>query len=109
MSDENVVVVAPKLFDRTINLGHILTFIGFLIAGVGVVVTVKSDIATVSHDTKNLSEKITSIEKTVDKLTEVLVTIGKQEVRIDGIERRMTVIEGGTRVNPNEALPNRRR
>lgn len=108
MSDE-IVVAARPLFDKTINLGHILTFVGFVLGGVSVVMALKTDIASISHDTKNLGEKITSIEKTVDKLTEVLVTIGKQEVRIDGIERRMTVIEGGTRVNPNEALPNRRR
>lgn len=91
-------------FDKTINLGHILTFVGFCFGGFSVVLALKSDIAAVSHDTKNLGEKISSIEKTVDKLTEVLVTIGKQEVRIDGIEKRMNVME-----NPNSSLGLRRR
>lgn len=83
----------PVAFDKTINLGHILTFIGFVLGGVSVVMALKSDIAAVSHDTKNLSDKITGIERTVDRLTEVLVTLGKQEVRIDGIEKRLSVIE----------------
>lgn len=80
-------------FERTINLGHMLTFAGFVIGGVSMVMALKADIALVSRDARNLGDKIISIEKTVDRLTDVLVTLGKQEVRIDGVEKRLSAIE----------------
>lgn len=83
-------------FDPTINLGHILTFAGFILAGIGAWYGVKSELQGVEY-------RITSIEKTAERLTvnvEKLTTItvitarqdeqlGAMKMRIDSLEKRV--------------------
>lgn len=88
--------VAAVAFDKTINLGHLLTIGGIMCAAVGLGFTVRQDITQVTYETKALSEKVGNIEGKVDKVTDVLITLGKQEVRLDSLEKRLFTLERPT-------------
>lgn len=96
-------------FDKTVNLGHILTFGGFLAVAFGLGVTLKTDINTLAYETKNLTERLSSFERNVDKMTDVLVTLGKYDVRIDGLDKRLTILENPPPLVVERPAPGRRR
>jgi hypothetical protein len=84
MSDQN----RPR-FDPTINLGHLLTFLGFIAAGYGAFTAVKSELSTVAV-------RVAGMEKQIDRLTEVLVLTAKTQVEITELRRRLDRVEAAT-------------
>jgi hypothetical protein len=77
--------VKPR-FDPTINLGHMLTFMGFLMTGYAAFTAVRSELTTVAV-------RVAGMEKQVDRLTEVLVLTAQTQVEIMELRRRLDRVE----------------
>lgn len=74
------------MFDSTITLGNVLTIVTMGVAGFGFVWTMKSDI-------KVLLQRLDKVEGAMAKLTEALVQLARQEVRLDAHADRISRLE----------------
>jgi hypothetical protein len=87
MSEENNTSgrTKPRL-DPTINYGHILTIVSFVIAGVGAYYGMRVEL--VSAD-----QRVLKIENTLQQLANVVVLTARQDEKLNAIERRVDRIE----------------
>ena len=69
-------------FNPTIDLSSLITFFGFVIGGLGVVFTLRSEV-------RSLSGRMMMMEKELAKMAEILVAIGRQDERLNGLEARL--------------------
>jgi hypothetical protein len=63
------------MFDLTVNLGHILNVMALLIGGGLVAGTLKS--------------RLDIVEEEIEKISEILITVARQDVRLDFIDKRI--------------------
>jgi hypothetical protein len=83
MSDEAANSPRSKpLFDPTINYGHVLTAISFIIAGAAGFFGVKAELW-------NVDQRVAKIEATLQQLANVVVLTARQDERLNAIERRL--------------------
>lgn len=73
-------------FDTTINLGQLVTFFGFVIGGLGVVFALR-------HDVRNLGGRMTNVEAELRKMTDVMVTLARQDEQFKSVNRRLESLE----------------
>lgn len=73
-------------FDPTVNLGHILTFGGFIIAGSAAFYAVKTDVAVVG-------ERIGRVEQQLVRVAELMVSGARQDIEIAELKRRVNKLE----------------
>ncbi len=82
--------VTPKqskpLFDPTINYGHVLTAVSFIIAGAGAYYGMRAEL-------QNVDQRVAKIENTLQQLANVLVLTARQDERLIAIERRVDRLE----------------
>jgi hypothetical protein len=77
----------PKpLFDPTINYGHILTAISFIIAGAGAYYGMRAEL-------HNVDQRVAKIEATLQQLANVVVQTARQDERLNAMERRVDRLE----------------
>ena len=69
-------------FYPVIDLSSLITFFGFVIGGLGVVFTLRSEV-------RSLSGRMIMMEKELAKMAEILVAIGRQDERLNGLEARL--------------------
>jgi hypothetical protein len=74
------------MFDLTITLGNILTILAMGVAGFGFIWAMKSDI-------KVLLGRLDNVEGAVAKLTDALIQLARQEVRLDAHADRIARLE----------------
>jgi hypothetical protein len=87
MSDDTNAYKQPKpRFDPTINYGHILTAVSFVIAGAGAYYGMKAYL-------HNVAPRVAKIEATLQQLANVVVQTGRQDERLNAIERRVDRLE----------------
>lgn len=84
-------MTSPR-FDPTINLGHVFTFLGYLLVAFGAYYGMKTELGTVTL-------RLEVVEKQIDKLATILVTDARQDERMGQIERRVDKLE---RVTPQK-------
>jgi hypothetical protein len=77
--------VKPR-FDPTVNLGHLLTFFGFILAGYAAFTAVKSELST-------QGVRVASMEKQVERITEVMVITATSQSEITELRRRLDRLE----------------
>jgi hypothetical protein len=77
-------------FDSTVNLGHVLTFVGFLLAGLGAYWGARIELSL-------LDRRMSAVEIQITKMSDVLVKGATQDVRIDNIEKRLDRLEPRSR------------
>lgn len=82
------------IFDATLNLGQLLTLMATIIGGSAVVVTLRSDLRAVVA-------RVANVERAIEKQTDILVLLGKQEVRLDSLEKRLARVEDHTSAYPS--------
>lgn len=70
------------MFDWTVNIGHILTIISFLVMGMGIVFTMRGRIDV-------LTERLEILEDGIKSLITILIQQGKQEERMTAMDQRM--------------------
>lgn len=73
-------------FDLTVNLGNILTILSFVVIGVSIASSLKSQVST-------MSTRMLSLETEIKKLSEVLIALGRQDERINAIDDRVLALE----------------
>jgi len=73
-------------FDPTINLGHLLTFLGLCLAALGAYYGAKAELASVAM-------RLTIVEKQIEKMSQILITDARQDERTTAIERRLDRLE----------------
>jgi hypothetical protein len=77
-------------FDPTINLGHILTFLGFMAAGFGAYSSVRAEMAV-------YQVQIGGVEKRLDTLSTVVIQNTRLEVEVSEMRRRLERFENAPR------------
>ena len=86
-SMRNEIVVPPKpRFDPTVNLGHVITFIGFILAGLGAYEGARVEL-------KAIALRLEVVERQIEKLSEVIITTARQGERMAQLERRLEKLE----------------
>ena len=79
----------------SLNIGQIITLAAYLIGGVAFVMALKSDVRAVNVDVGNLKNAVEAIEKDITKLTDVLVSLGRQDERLNAMDQRIDEIRRG--------------
>ena len=74
------------VFDPTINYGHVLTAVSFILAGIAAYYGMKAELQGVDH-------RVAKIETTLQQLANVLVLTARQDERLIAIERRVDRLE----------------
>lgn len=75
----------PRL-DPTINYGHILTVVSFVLAGMGAYFGVKGELLTVDL-------RVAKIESTLQQLANVVVLTARQDEKLNAIAQRVDRLE----------------
>jgi hypothetical protein len=87
MSDQLVTNGWPKpRFDPTINYGHILTAVSFIVAGSAAFFGMKAEL-------HNVDQRVAKIEATLQQLADVVVLTARQDEKLNAIERRVDRLE----------------
>ena len=73
--------VKPR-FDPTINYGHVLTAVSFIMAGIGAYFGMRAEL-------RSVDQRVAKIENTLQQLANVLVLTARQDERLIAIERRV--------------------
>lgn len=88
---------APKArFDPTINLGHLITFGGFILAGVGAWYGVKSEVANIEYRISSIDKTVERLTTNVEKLTAITVVTARQDEQLSSLKMRLDAIERRT-------------
>lgn len=74
-------------FDPTINLGHVLTILGL-------VLTIIAGGWGVTQTLNNVDLRVGVIERQIGTMSRVLESSIRFEAELEGIDRRITVLEG---------------
>lgn len=74
------------MFDLTITLGNVLTMATMAVAGFCFVWTMKGDLQV-------FGSRLDKLEKVMDKVTDALVQLARQEVRLDSHAERISRLE----------------
>lgn len=86
--------IAPKpRFDPTINLGHLLTFGGFILAGLGAWYGVKSEVANIEYRIGSIEKTAERLTVNVEKLTAITVITARQDEQINAMRARIEAME----------------
>ena len=73
-------------FDPTINYGHVLTAVSFILAGVGAYYGMRAEL-------NNVDQRVAKIEITLQQLANVVVLTARQDEKLIAIERRVDRLE----------------
>lgn len=73
-------------FDPTINYGHILTVVSFIMAGAGAYYGMRAELQSVD-------QRVAKIENTLQQLANVVVLTARQDEKLAAIEQRVDRIE----------------
>lgn len=69
-------------FDNTINLGHVLTFVGFVVTGIGGYFALKGRLQRIEWSNNRQSKMIDGLQTEIKKITDVLIALAKFEERM---------------------------
>ena len=83
---ENGTKQGKPVFDPTINYGHVLTAVSFILAGLGAYYGMRAELS-------NMDLRVAKIELTLQQLANVLVLSARQDERLIAIERRVDRLE----------------
>lgn len=70
------------LFDWTINLGHVLTILSFIMVGTGIVYTMRGRI-------ESMASRLGTLELDIKSLITILIQQGKHEERMTAMDARV--------------------
>lgn len=82
-------------FDMSISLGHVVTLLGFFLGGFGFVWTMKGELRVHAAYLKSLGERIVDVESEIKKIAEVLVVLGRQDERMNAMQRQIDDLRHG--------------
>jgi hypothetical protein len=92
MSEEIDAYTQPKpRFDPTINYGHVLAAVSFIVAGAGAYYGMRAEL-------QNVDQRVAKLESTLQQLANVVVLTARQDEKLNAIKRRVDRIEQGAAV-----------
>ena len=74
--------------EMTISIGNLLTILAFLVGGIGFVYTIRSDV-------RAQGLRLDAVESGLRKLSEILIALGRQDERLNAIDRRIDDLRRG--------------
>ena len=74
------------IFDLTVNLGNLLTILSFLVIGISIAASIRSQVTT-------MAIRLLSLETEIKKLSEVLIALGRQDERLNALDDRLISLE----------------
>ena len=87
MSDDpNAYTQQKPRLDPTINYGHMLTAVSFIIAGAGAYYGMRAELL-------NVDQRVARIESTLQQHASAVVLTARQDEKLNGIERRINRLE----------------
>ena len=72
--------------DWTLDIGTILTIIGFVVGGVFIFSMMRADL-------QHMSKRLMAVEDSISKLTDVLVKVAVERERLDAHDQRIDRLE----------------
>lgn len=82
-------------FDWTVSIGHILTFLGFIFGGFGFVYAMRYEVRRVADGVEAMKGRMQSVENELKKMSDVLVELGRQDERLNAMDRRLDDLQHG--------------
>jgi hypothetical protein len=86
------------VFDATINLGHLLTSAGFIIAAVSGWYSLRNHVDVLNIKLQGLSDKTNTITEELKLQTQILVRLERQEMEIGVLRQQVNSMQSGRRV-----------
>ena len=74
------------MFDATVTLGNVLTIVGMGVAGIAFVLAMKGELRV-------FAQRLDKLESVMGRVTEALVELARQEVRLDAHADRIKNLE----------------
>lgn len=81
-------------FDNTINLGHLLTFVGLMAAMLGGWYAVKTQVEVLTNKVASLNDKTNGLAAELKQQTQILERLGRQEVELQELREQIKRIQG---------------
>jgi TolA-binding protein len=75
-------------FDLSVRLGEVLTLVGFIATMIGAAYVVREQV-------KSLTNRMVSVETELKKMTDVMVQLGRQDERLNSMDRRIDDLQHG--------------
>lgn len=76
-------------FNPTIDLGQAVTGILFIIAGLGVIYTMRGDIRLIKMSVQEVKDDMSGMQTEIRKIADVMVTLGRQDERLNSMDKRL--------------------
>ena len=73
-------------FDNSINIGQLAEVIVFVLAGLKVIYTMRGDVRTLKYEMESIQDEL-------KKIGEVLITVARQDERLNSIDHRLEILE----------------
>ena len=83
------------VFDNTVNLGHILTLIGFIGAVIGAFYALKGRLSVIETANTAQTNLISSIQTEIKELKNAMVMYGRLDERLIALQREVTELKHG--------------
>lgn len=76
-------------FDPTINLGHIFTFFGFLLAAAGAYYGIRMETQAISFKVDATAERVVKMEGRVEEITDLMLVDARREAEIKALRDKV--------------------
>jgi hypothetical protein len=83
------------VFDNTVNLGHILSLIGFIVAAIAAFSALKGKLSAIEISNQMQTALIASIQAEIKELKNAMVIFGRLDERIIALQREVTELKHG--------------
>jgi hypothetical protein len=83
------------VFDNTVNLGHILSLIGFIVAAIAAFYALKGKLSAIEISNQMQTALIASIQAEIKELKNAMVMFGRLDERIIALQREVTELKHG--------------
>ena len=85
-------------FDPSINVGSLVTLIGFLIGGISIAIRIRDDVHSMAARENRNGERLDSLEREMRALADATLAIARQDERMNAYEHRLSALEHDARV-----------
>ena len=80
-------------FETTINLGQLLTAVGFIVAGMSAWYSLRNQVEVLNYKLQGLSDKTNTITDELKLQTQILVRLERQEMEIGVLRHQLNSIQ----------------
>ena len=78
-----------------IDVGNILTIVSFLVGGVTFAYTIRNDVSVINSKISYTTDRLETVELEIKKISEILVSMARQDERLNAMEKRISELRVG--------------